>query len=179
MTYRDWLHMNCQNFLSGFCSLLTIVMLVVNILIAIIQHFLCLSIYTDYLFPFSTKLVSITGQRRVAVGRENSFKPEPTNTKLAEPVIVYLRQIYCHNSISMHVRGMLYIRDVKTLVHTSVVRILHIIEGGKKKWKKKIKKRRFFVFCESQLVASLQRQYMFILTQKCFLQNTSWSIEGM
>lgn len=49
-----------------------------------------------------------------------------------EAIIVYLKQIYCHNFMSIHVRG-LYTSDVKILVHTSVARNLHIIEGRKKK----------------------------------------------
>lgn len=53
--------------------------------------------------------------------------------------------------MSIHVRG-LYISDVKILVHTSVVRILHIIEGEKNKWKNKIKKRIFLYFLSLNLL---------------------------
>lgn len=60
--------MNCQN-LPVIRSLLTIVMLVVNIVVVIISFFLGLNIYPDYFLPFFTKLVSIIGGRRVPVRR--------------------------------------------------------------------------------------------------------------
>lgn len=47
--------------------------------------------------------------------------------------------------MSIHVRG-LYISDVKILVHTSVVRILHIIEGEKINGKRKLKREFFCIF---------------------------------